>query len=165
MKRTKKYYIRWDGNVSPNGSIAYVLSHLIWSSDKLWRYDIVCICYDKFCGCFILKWNNFQAIYPSSVELSEKEKLNICYLAFPDSNSGCIGDTQFHIRLRVAPATKNTLLNTELQRFSSQCVTTQRPDLGHYWGFVYFRQMKDTSLPRGYFQKVWNYIKRLWTHI
>lgn len=95
-----------------------------------------------------------QAIYPASVELSEKEKLNICYLAFPDSNSGCIGDTQFHIRLRVAPGTKNTLLNSELQRFSLQCVTVQRPDLGHYWGFVYFRQTKDTSLPRGYFQKV-----------
>lgn len=102
----------------------------------------------------ILKQHILQAIYPSTVELSEKEKLNICYLAFPDSNSGCIGDTQFHIRLRVAPATKNTLLNPELQRFSMQCVTTQRPDLGHYWGFVYFRQMKDTSLPRGYFQKV-----------
>lgn len=95
----------------------------------------------------------FQAIYPASVELSEKEKLNICYLAFPDSNSGCIGDTQFHIRLRVAPGTKNTMLNSELQRFSLQCQTVQRPDLGHYWGFVYFRQMKDTSLPRGYFQK------------
>lgn len=95
-----------------------------------------------------------QAIYPASVELSEKEKLNICYLAFPDSNSGCIGDTQFHIRLRVAPGTKNTLLNSELQRFSLQCMTVQRPDLGHYWGFVYFRQTKDTSLPRGYFQKV-----------
>lgn len=92
------------------------------------------------------------------MELSEKEKLNICYLAFPDSNSGCIGDTQFHIRLRVAPATKNTKLNPELQRFSLQCVRVQRPDLGHYWGFVYFRQMKDTSLPRGYFQKVWSHI-------
>lgn len=109
----------------------------------------------------ILKQHILQAIYPSTVELSEKEKLNICYLAFPDSNSGCIGDTQFHIRLRVAPATKNTLLNPELQRFSMQCVTTQRPDLGHYWGFVYFRQMKDTSLPRGYFQKVHQWIPLL----
>lgn len=97
---------------------------------------------------------SFQVVYPSHVELSEKEKLNICYLAFPDSNSGCMGDTQFHIRLRVAPGTKNTLLNAELQRFSLQCVTVQRPDLGHYWGYVYFRQTKDASLPRGYFQKV-----------
>lgn len=88
------------------------------------------------------------------MELSETEKLNICYLAFPDSNSGCIGDTQFHIRLRVAPGTKNTMLNPELQRFSLQCQTVQRPDRSHYWGFVYFRQMKDSSLPRGYFQKV-----------
>lgn len=100
------------------------------------------------------EWIIFQAVYPSNVELSEKEKLNICYLAFPDSNSGCMGDTQFHIRLRVAPGKKHTLLNAELQRFSLQCVTVQRPDLGHYWGYVYFRQTKDATLPRGYFQKV-----------
>lgn len=126
-----------------------------WTGDggtlclRLWLWYNVVASYTK-----TLKNIWFQAIYPSTVELSEKEKLNICYLAFPDSNSGCIGDTQFHIRLRVAPATKNTLLNPELQRFSMQCATNQRPDMGHYWGFVYFRQMKDTSLPRGYFQKV-----------
>lgn len=68
-----------------------------------------------------------------------------------------MGDTQFHIRLRVAPGTKHTLLNAELQRFSLQCVTVQRPDLGHYWGYVYFRQTKDASLPRGYFQKVFSF--------
>lgn len=118
-----------------------------WQRLSEWIHCICVVTFDLELG------QAMEAIYPSSIELSEKEKLNICYLAFPDSNSGCIGDTQFHIRLRVAPATKKTLLNPELQRFSLQCVTTQRPDLGHYWGFVYFRQMKDTSLPRGYFQK------------
>lgn len=95
-----------------------------------------------------------QSVYPSHIQFSEQEKMNICYLAFPDSNSGCMGDTQFHIRLRVAPGTRNTLLNTELRRFNKQCVSTLRADLGHYWGFVYFRQIKDPTIPRGYFQKV-----------
>lgn len=80
--------------------------------------------------------------------------MNICYLAFPDSNSGCMGDTKFHIRLRVAPATQYTLLKEEHMQFNGQCIPIQKPDTGHYWGFVYFRQIKDNRLPRGYFQKV-----------
>ncbi|KAG4079486.1 hypothetical protein HA402_005183 [Bradysia odoriphaga] len=94
-----------------------------------------------------------EAIYPPHVKLGEQEKTNICYLAFPDSNSGCMGDTQFHVRLRVAPATENTLLKPQHIRFNNQCIPVQRADAGHYWGFVYFRQIKDTRLPRGYFQK------------
>lgn len=131
-----------------NGNKQEILQPKEWQRLSEWIHCICVVTFDLELG------QAMEAIYPASVELSEKEKLNICYLAFPDSNSGCIGDTQFHIRLRVAPGTKNTLLNPELQRFSLQCVTVQRPDLGHYWGFVYFRQTKDTSLPRGYFQKV-----------
>lgn len=80
--------------------------------------------------------------------------MNICYLAFPDSNSGCMGDTKFHIRLRVAPATENTLLKSSHFKFNQTCIPVQKADAGHYWGFVYFRQIKDNTLPRGYFQKV-----------
>lgn len=65
-----------------------------------------------------------------------------------------MGDTQFHVRLRVAPATENTLLKPQHVRFNGQCIPVQRADSGHYWGFVYFRQIKDNRLPRGYFQKV-----------
>lgn len=44
----------------------------------------------------------------------------------------------------------------------SYCVTpvsdeneiSLQKDHGHYYGFVYFRQVKDASLKRGYFQKV-----------
>lgn len=67
-----------------------------------------------------LSWR--QEIYPSHVTLSEQDKTSLCYLAFPDSNSGCMvsgsvhgclvwhpficqsfllqGDTQFHFRIR-----------------------------------------------------------------
>lgn len=65
-----------------------------------------------------------------------------------------MGDTQFHIRLRVAPATNTTMLKEEHVRFNSRCAAVQKADSGHYWGFVYFRQIKDSTLPRGYFQKV-----------
>ena len=34
------------------------------------------------------------------------------------------------------------------------CVSLVKPDSGHYYGFVYFRQAKDADIKRGYFQKV-----------
>lgn len=35
--------------------------------------------------------------------LNPPQKTNICYLSFPDSNSGCMGDTRFHFRTRLCP--------------------------------------------------------------
>ena len=32
--------------------------------------------------------------------------------------------------------------------------TIPQPDPSHYYGFVYFRQVKDSDIRRGYFQKV-----------
>lgn len=39
-------------------------------------------------------------VYPGHAKLTEAEKTSICYLAFPDSNSGCMGDSVFHFRTR-----------------------------------------------------------------
>jgi hypothetical protein len=43
-----------------------------------------------------------EAVYPSKshVKLTPNECSNICYMSFPDSNSGFLGDTQFHFRLK-----------------------------------------------------------------
>lgn len=82
-----------------------------------------------------------QTLIPASYALSDAEKTNICYLAFPDSNSGltpipptscsvqlcrshshaaclcphppagCMGDTQFHFRIRCSgPGTGGSTL-------------------------------------------------------
>ena len=49
-----------------------------------------------------MKNKNTQAIYPSAqhVKLTQNEKANICYMSFPDSNSGFLGDTQHHFRIK-----------------------------------------------------------------
>lgn len=72
-----------------------------------------------------------------------------------------MGDTQFHIRLRVAPSTEYTLLKNEHTKFNSSCIPVHKADAGHYWGFVYFRQIRDNRLPRGYFQKVHFFLNSL----
>ncbi|XP_039181286.1 protein DENND6B isoform X2 [Crotalus tigris] len=41
-----------------------------------------------------------ERIYPPEGSLTEKERTSVCYLAFPDSYSGSLGDTQFSFRFR-----------------------------------------------------------------
>lgn len=93
-----------------------------------------------------------QAIYPSHIKLSEQERSNVCYLAFPDSNSGCMGDTQYHVRIR--QSSKVVQETNALKEYDRKSPSFLQTDRDYYWGYVYFRQVKDKSLPRGYFQKV-----------
>ncbi|XP_077196743.1 protein DENND6B isoform X2 [Paroedura picta] len=43
-----------------------------------------------------------ELVYPPDYPLTEKEKASVCFLAFPDSYSGGLGDTQFSFRFRRA---------------------------------------------------------------
>lgn len=103
-------------------------------------------CYSYLC--FVI----FQAVYPSHIKLSEQERSNVCYLAFPDSNSGCMGDTRYHVRIR---QNAKTFQETRaLKNYDRKSPIFLQTDKDYYWGYVYFRQVKDKNLPRGYFQKV-----------
>jgi hypothetical protein len=89
-------------------------------------------------------------IYPGDAQLSSIEKSNICYLSFPDSNSSCTGDTGYFFRVK---RSEESLTNAQWH-FSEAVPVAMQPDPAFYFGFVHFRQMKDPTLPRGYFQKV-----------
>lgn len=65
-----------------------------------------------------------------------------------------MGDTNFVIRLPQSPT--KAKLSEAHQKYNSTCPITLQINTGFYWGYVYFRQVKDISLPRGYFQKVSN---------
>lgn len=113
-----------------------------WHRFSDWLHCICVVTFDLELG------QAMECVYPPGVRLTDQEKSNICYLAFPDSNSGCMGDTQFHVRLRSrSPLTRQQML------YNEDSMPTLCADSTHYWGFVYFRQVKDASLPRGYFQK------------
>jgi hypothetical protein len=100
-----------------------------------------------------------EHVYPSSAVLSENERTNICYMAFPDSNSSSLGDTKFHISCRTT-----NLLTTTQRTYNRECQQHLKADAGHYWGYVYFRQVKDASIKRGYFQKSFVLVTRLPFH-
>lgn len=94
-------------------------------------------------------------LFPTHVKLTEAERSNICYLSFPDSNSGCMGDTQFHFRIRHTPSKLDMMENPQFSKmYNSKCPPALQVDHNYILGYVYFRQVKDPSLRRGYFQKV-----------
>uniref|UniRef100_A0A8C7ZMS2 DENN/MADD domain containing 6Aa n=1 Tax=Oryzias sinensis TaxID=183150 RepID=A0A8C7ZMS2_9TELE len=121
---------------------------LPWDRFSAWLHCICVVGFDLELG---------QAVEVSGVPKTlwsdmEKLKTSICYLSFPDSNSGCLGDTQFCFRFRQGSNRKSSqgcFLETA-DRDAPPCLKREQ---GHYYGYVYFRQVRDKSLKRGYFQK------------
>ncbi|POM60693.1 hypothetical protein PHPALM_30426 [Phytophthora palmivora] len=71
-----------------------------------------------------------DALYPPTCGLSEAAKTSLAHLSLPHCNNQDEGDTQFIVRFRDDP-----------------------DDCELLFGFVLFRQQKDESRTRGYFQK------------
>ncbi|XP_076359066.1 protein DENND6A [Tachypleus tridentatus] len=118
---------------------------LPWDKFNQWVYGICIVTFDLELG------QAMEMVYPGHIKLTEKEKANICYLSFPDSNSGCMGDTQFHFRIRQCPVRR--LLMTMNSSYNQNCPVALKIESPYLYGFVYFRQVKDKSVRRGYYQK------------
>ncbi|NXA15104.1 DEN6B protein, partial [Sapayoa aenigma] len=101
-----------------------------------------------------------QLVYPHDFRLTEKEKTSICYLSFPDSYSGGLGDTQFSFRLRQSGGPRDSPFQDD-GRYNREAPLTLQREAAHYYGYVYFRQVKDSSMRRGYFQKSLVLVSRL----
>eukprot|EP00037_Helgoeca_nana_P011916 m.107295 g.107295 ORF g.107295 m.107295 type:complete len:675 (+) comp21139_c2_seq6:63-2087(+) len=82
---------------------------------------------------------SLEKLYPSGIVLNRDDIKNICFMSFPDSNTGCIGDTAFHFRVRASTAHLPRYTSTHKKRYLC--------------GSVYFRQVPDASLRRGFYQK------------
>ncbi|KAI8647391.1 hypothetical protein BD408DRAFT_335106 [Parasitella parasitica] len=72
------------------------------------------------------------------MDLTITEQKNICFTAFPDSNVFEVGDQIFNIRVRASTS-----------KFAASGPTA---DAGFLYGYVFFRQKKDPTIRRGYFQ-------------
>ncbi|XP_013855668.1 protein DENND6B [Austrofundulus limnaeus] len=127
-----------------------------WARFSSWLECVCVVTFDLELGQAI------EMVYPQDVRLTEKEKTSICYLSFPDSYSGCLGDTQFTFRLRQSVGRR---ASREDANDRDAPVTLQR-ETAHFLGYVYFRQVKDVSVKRGYFQKSLVLVSRLpYTHL
>lgn len=129
-------------------------SRIPWARFSSWLECVCVVTFDLELGQAI------ELVYPHDVKLTEKEKTSICYLSFPDSYSGCLGDTQFSFRLRQSVGRSGSWFGDE-DTYSRDAPITLQRELAHFYGFVYFRQVKDVSVKRGYFQKSLVLVSRL----
>ncbi|XP_039917356.1 protein DENND6B [Hirundo rustica] len=141
----------------PRPRRAAAASPLPWGRFAAW-IDCVCVVtFDLELG------QAMELVYPHDFRLTEKEKTSICYLSFPDSYSGGLGDTQFSFRLRQAGGSRDSR-DSPFQddgRYNREAPLTLQREASHYFGYVYFRQVKDSSMRRGYFQKSLVLVSRL----
>ncbi|CAK9290673.1 unnamed protein product [Gordionus sp. m RMFG-2023] len=118
---------------------------LPWDNFKNWIYCIIVVKFDLELG------QTFEMVYPQNTSLNEKERMNICFLSFPDSNSSTIGDTIYHFRLPIAFSHRKSFSLS--LTFNKQCLPILMVNENSFYGYVFFRQVKDPSSIRGYFQK------------
>jgi hypothetical protein len=72
-----------------------------WAGFRAWLHSVVVVTFDLELGQVIERTfpgRESEDVHPD--DLSEQDRTNVCYLAFPDSNSGIMGDIQFHFRIR-----------------------------------------------------------------
>uniref|UniRef100_A0A2I3S509 DENN domain containing 6A n=1 Tax=Pan troglodytes TaxID=9598 RepID=A0A2I3S509_PANTR len=120
---------------------------LRWDGFSAWLHCVCVVGFDLELGQAV------EVIYPQHSKLTDREKTNICYLSFPDSNSGCLGDTQFCFRFRQSSG-RRVSLHCLLDQFDKDLPVYLKKDPAYFYGYVYFRQVRDKTLKRGYFQKV-----------
>ncbi|XP_053113227.1 protein DENND6B isoform X2 [Hemicordylus capensis] len=125
-----------------------------WGRLSAWLECVCAVTFDLELG------QAMELVYPRDYVLTEKEKTSICYLSFPDSYSGALGDTQFSFRFRQSGGQRRPPLEEDVHYAGEAPVSLQR-EPAHYLGYVYFRQVKDSSVKRGYFQKSLVLISRL----
>ncbi|VDN35582.1 unnamed protein product [Gongylonema pulchrum] len=115
-----------------------------WENFGRWIYCICVVTFDLEVG------QSIEVVYPGDAQLTANEKTSICYLSFPDSNSTTARDTIFHFRIRRTSCASNS---STYNAYSEHVPAAVDADALYFYGFVHFRQTKDSSLPRGYFQK------------
>ena len=115
---------------------------LPWDRLQKWLYGIAVVTFDLELG------QSIELLLPNHCKLSDKEKLNLAYLAFPDANSTFLGDTQYHFRIR-----HESSLPAYYQYYNSIVPPVLQVDPNSLFGYVHFRQIRDKTIKRGYFQK------------
>ncbi|KAM5332698.1 protein DENND6B isoform 2-T2 [Glossophaga mutica] len=125
-----------------------------WARFSAWLECVCVVTFDLELG------QALELVYPGDFRLTDKEKSSICYLSFPDSHSGCLGDTQFSFRIRQCGGQRSPW-PTDDGRYDREAPVTLQRERAHYFGYVYFRQVKDSSVKRGYFQKSLVLVSRL----
>eukprot|EP00039_Didymoeca_costata_P006971 m.95051 g.95051 ORF g.95051 m.95051 type:complete len:649 (+) comp13474_c0_seq1:417-2363(+) len=105
-----------------------------WQTWGKWATCVCVVGFDLEVG------QRIEKIFPEHARLNAEDAKNISFLSLPDSNTGCTGDSQFNFRIRASDGI--------LPRFTTNVKTKK-----YLFGSVYFRQVPDAQIRRGYYQK------------
>jgi hypothetical protein len=129
-------------SIPSNSSVPSTPLLLPWDRLQKWLYGIAVVTFDLELG------QSIELLLPNHCKLTDKERLNLSYLSFPDANSTFLGDTQYHFRIR-----HESNLPTYYQHYNSIVPPALQVDQNSLFGYVHFRQIRDKTVKRGYFQK------------
>ncbi|CAM2711919.1 unnamed protein product [Rotaria socialis] len=124
---------------------------LPWDRLHKWFYGIAIVTFDLELG------QSIELLLPSHCKLTDKEKLNLSYLSFPDTNSTSLGDFQYHFRMNH----ESSNLTVDHQYYNSIVPPALQIDHNSLFGYVNFRQIRDKNIPRGFFQKSFVILSKL----
>jgi hypothetical protein len=137
-------------SIPSNSSVPTTPLLLPWDRLQKWLYGIAVVTFDLELG------QSIELLLPNHCKLTDKEKLNLSYLSFPDANSTFLGDTQYHFRIR-----QESNLPAYYQYYNSIVPPALQVDQNSLFGYVHFRQIRDKTVKRGYFQKSFVLLSKL----
>ncbi|KAL3111600.1 hypothetical protein niasHT_019947 [Heterodera trifolii] len=136
-----------------------------WKRFRQWFHCFCVVTFDLELG------QTIEVIYPGDATLSAQERSDLCYAAFPDSNSSApstyghsplrnmnhtglnpgsdSSDSMHHFRIRRASFNEQN----NVSKLEEIVPASLWPDPRFFHGFSFFRRQRDPMLPRGYFQK------------
>ena len=123
---------------------------LPWDRLEKWIYGIAVVNFDLELG------HSLELILPNHCKLTDEEKKSLSYSAFPDTNSKCCGDIQYHFRLN-----HQSILPSYYQLYNAIVPPALQVDPNSLFGYVNFRQIRQKNLRRGYFQKSFVILSKL----
>ena len=135
---------------SPTGT-SMIPAHLPWDRLQNWLYGIAVVTFDLELG------QSIELLLPKHCKLTEKEKSNLSYLSFPDTNSTSLGDFQYHFRI----SHESPHLSAFYQYYNSIVPPALQVEQNSLFGYVNFRQIRDKTIKRGFFQKSFVILSKL----
>jgi hypothetical protein len=123
-------------------SIASTSNYGVWHRLEQWLDGIAVITFDISVG------HSIEVLLPHHLQLTDEEQSRLSYLSFPDTNSKCSGDIQYHFRFR-----HRSSLSSFHQHYNTKVPATLKVDSETIFGHVNFRQTRTKTLQRGYLQK------------
>ncbi|XP_054623457.1 protein DENND6B isoform X2 [Dunckerocampus dactyliophorus] len=121
-----------------------------WARFSSWLECVCVVAFDLELG---------QAIEtPTQVNVSRSPR-SLSHVIYVRVFPGCIGDTQFSFRMRQSVGRRHSRPREVVYNRDAPAVL--QSETSHFYGYVYFRQIKDVSVKRGYFQKSLVLVSRL----